>query len=1677
MDHLIGRKIKVRAGEPINVDIPLSGAPTPTVTWAKDGNKIIESNRVSTETTSEHTKLWVEAANRDDTGKYKIHAKNEYGEDSADIEVIVVDKPGMPRGPLQSTETTQDSVSLSWNPPLDDGGGDLTGYIVEVSEFGTDSWRPVPGFCPKPSFTVRNLTEGKKYSFRVRAENIYGVSEPLESKPIIAKSPFDPPDAPSQPEVTGYTPSSCSLKWNPPTNTGGKPITGYYIEKKERGGDWVKVNNYPTPNTSYTVQDLREGNKYEFRVVAVNEAGPGKPSKPTEPITAGHQRFKPDAPEPPKADRITKDSVTLSWRPPKSDGGSKLKGYILQKKPKDAKDWTDVNSTPIKDNVYTVPNLKEGDEYQFRVLAVNDVGNSDPSRPSNMILIEEQPNKPCMDLGGIRDITVRAGEDFSIHVPYIGHPKPTAEWFANDKPLDESDNRVFPQLADDYASIIVKNSKRSDTGQYRLQLKNPHGFDTATINVKVLDRPNKPENLRADEFAGDALTLYWQPPKDNGGADVTNYVIEKKEAKSSNWSKVSSYCTVPFIRVRNLTLGKEYDFRVYAENQYGTSEPATTAEPIRARHPFDPPGAPSAPRGIETSEDSITIAWQKPRHDGGSPITGYVIEKRLLSDDKWTKASHALVPDLTHKCINLIENHEYEFRVAAVNAAGQGPWSSSSDMIACKAPPSAPKITSDLSIRDMIVIAGEEFKITVPFVATPRPKATWKINGEEILPDDRIKNEITDTSCTFSNSKAKRTDTGSYNIKLTNSMGSDSASCRVLVVDKPQPPQGPLDVSDITPDNCSLAWRPPLDDGGSPITNYIIEKMDNSGIWTKACSFVRNCHYDIMGLEANRKYSFRVRAENQYGISEPLETAEPITAKFPFTVPDPPGAPRVTDWDTSSIQLTWNKPTNDGGSRIQGYNLEYREVRDSHWTKASDYLIKDNHFTLYNMIGGAEYEFRVKAKNAAGFSKPSDASSKFKLKGKFNVPAPPNNPKVVKVGRNYVDLTWEPPTTDGGSKITGYIIEKREIGSALWHKCNEYNVTTPNFTASNLIEKSDYEFRIIAVNAAGKSEPSACTPPVKCCEVLGGEKPEILRPVRDQVAPLGKYCTFECEAAGKPAPTFRWLKNGREITPGGRFRIEDKGNTSFLHVSDLLDIDEGDYTCEASNPVGSVTSTGHLKIGSPPRIDRLPGDLYLPEGDNTKIKIYYSGDQPLDVSLTKNGRNVDESAHIKYTVFDDYIIIFIKDIVKDDAGIYGLTVKNDSGSANGNFNVYITGLPGPPTGPLDTSHISKHTCTLSWKPPAYDGGLRVTNYVVERKDLSSQHWITINSHCKETTFNVQGLIEGQEYLFRVSAVNENGMGPPLEGTNPIKAKDPFDVPSAPGVPKVTQVGGDFVNLEWEKPASDGGSRIQGYWIDKREKGEQNWQRVNAVICLPNQINVSNLIEDRQYEFRVFAQNLAGLSEPSSASTSVKIKDPLAASPPEIIKPLKQANCIQNHNAEFKCEITGIPKPTITWYKGAREIVNGARYHIVNEGDVHTLTIKDVYGEDADEYVCRAVNKGGAKSTRAELFIMTAPKLNVPPRFRDTAYFDKGENVVIKIPFTGHPKPRISWVREGETIESGGHYKVEVKDRHAILTIRDGSKIDSGPYKITAENDLGQDSAIIKIQISGKYSKYYILSKI
>lgn len=112
-------------------------------------------------------------------------------------------------------------------------------YFLPPSSTHLLHGHPTSQLLPPPP---QGLEEGKKYRFRVRAENMYGVSEPLEGTPVEAKNPFDAPDAPEKPEIEGYSPSSCQLVWKPPANNGGRPVTGYIVEKRDRGGDWIRVS-------------------------------------------------------------------------------------------------------------------------------------------------------------------------------------------------------------------------------------------------------------------------------------------------------------------------------------------------------------------------------------------------------------------------------------------------------------------------------------------------------------------------------------------------------------------------------------------------------------------------------------------------------------------------------------------------------------------------------------------------------------------------------------------------------------------------------------------------------------------------------------------------------------------------------------------------------------------------------------------------------------------------------------------------------------------------------------------------------------------------------------------------------------------------------------------------------------------------------------------------------------------------------------------------------------------------------------------------------------------------------------------------------------------------------------------------------------------------------------------
>lgn len=239
------------------------------------------------------------------------------------------------------------------------------------------------------------------------------------------------------------------------------------------------------------------------------------------------------------------------------------------------------------------------------------------------------------------------------------------------------------------------------------------------------------------------------------------------------------------------------------------------------------------------------------------------------------------------------------------------------------------------------------------------------------------------TKVTFDIASALRSDTGRYTLTLKNDLGTCSASANVTVIDRPGQPQPPLDVTNVTKEGARISWRPPLDDGGSPILHYIVEKMDVSrGTWSDAGMATITSH-DITRLIHKKEYYFRVKAVNSVGESEPLETPRSIIAKNEFDEPDAPGKPKVTDWDRDHIDLEWEPPKNDGGSPITGYIIQKKEKGSPYWTNAVHVPSKTNSARVPDLTEGQEYEFRIIAKNAAGQSEPSEPSDLVTAKARF----------------------------------------------------------------------------------------------------------------------------------------------------------------------------------------------------------------------------------------------------------------------------------------------------------------------------------------------------------------------------------------------------------------------------------------------------------------------------------------------------------------------------------------------------------------------------------------------------------------------------------------------------------------------------------------------------------------------
>ncbi|XP_046722571.1 myosin binding protein Ca [Silurus meridionalis] len=277
--------IIVVAGNKLRLDVEITGEPAPTVCWKKGDTEITATEgRVRVEHRKNLNSFVIEGAERSDEGPYSITVTNPVGEDKAEVTIRIVDVPDPPEN-VHCTGVGEDSASVLWDPPKFDGGSLLKGYLMERRKKGSSRWTKLNFDIHESTvYEVKKMIEGVMYEMRVFAVNSIGISQPSEvSKPFM---PIAPTSEPTRLMVDDITDNTCALRWLPPERIGAGGVDGYIIEYcLEGGNEWVQANETPVDKTSYRIRDLKVGDKYLFRVKAVNIAGLSPPAEINQGVT------------------------------------------------------------------------------------------------------------------------------------------------------------------------------------------------------------------------------------------------------------------------------------------------------------------------------------------------------------------------------------------------------------------------------------------------------------------------------------------------------------------------------------------------------------------------------------------------------------------------------------------------------------------------------------------------------------------------------------------------------------------------------------------------------------------------------------------------------------------------------------------------------------------------------------------------------------------------------------------------------------------------------------------------------------------------------------------------------------------------------------------------------------------------------------------------------------------------------------------------------------------------------------------------------------------------------------------------------------------------------------------------------------------------------------------------
>ena len=610
------------------------------VQWKSGGDDYSAANQSSTDGTSAS----FDGLTQGDTYTFRVAAVSDAGQgdwsDEASGNPAVA--PGLV-GDLASTPGNG-TLALSWTVPADDGGSEITGYVV--------SWRTgrqamadtadVAGDAT--GYTITGLDNTKNYSVTVAASNAAGTGDPAAVPGGDGGAAVTPvPTKSTAPQNLTVTPvgagEALNVSWTAPADDGGTVLIDYSIQS--RCGDataWdpatpTAVANVPTSQVQATqLTNLTNGDACEVRVRA--------------------NSF---------------DDV---------DGDGAQGGADTLNSP-----WAEASGTPV-----TLPGTPGN-------LAVNRAHQSLQVTWTAPADIGDQPGNGGSDITGYK-ITWSAGIPAEATVP----AEPTSYIITglNNSYQYRISVTAITAVGESNTAISIPATATAPTSD----ATQPRAVPAAPTNVRASLAPLALPNGDPNPVAGSSLVVTWSAPPANGTEAVGGYVVERRTsaipdnpatqadetATAGDWAAVTltdDDIAKRTVVATGLNAGTSYDFQVQATNDPNPDDSDTTqvgglwSAPASGT-PSTLPGAVSVSAttgndAINGGHNSLTVTWIAPDSNGGNAVTSYTVKYAPQTGNAPFRTTTVQAPLTRVTLTGLSNGVTYLVQIRAVNARGAGP--------------------------------------------------------------------------------------------------------------------------------------------------------------------------------------------------------------------------------------------------------------------------------------------------------------------------------------------------------------------------------------------------------------------------------------------------------------------------------------------------------------------------------------------------------------------------------------------------------------------------------------------------------------------------------------------------------------------------------------------------------------------------------------------------------------------------------------------------------------------------------------------------------------------------------------------------------------------------------------------------------------------------------------------